>query len=380
LVNNVPVIKRLLKKDIDLNRVIPSSLARHENEGKTPLEQAASLGNRKIVKLLLSHGADPNFKRINEYDNEITPLRKAVGAGAVEVVKLLLKEGADPHWKDLQNRTLLHMAISNFCTSSNLLPITKLFLDQGIDPNSKDDAGQVPLTKLMCRILSETDAYHSYVREMELLLDHINPHSRDVGQVPLTRLMFHMLLEKDAYPHHVWEMEHEALSRYQICNRKESIERISQNISRCLQILKLFVDCGADINAQDNQKNTLLHWAIPAISHAKENPTQIYHLHIHPNLELFKTLIALGADVNLPNNAGETPLDLLLQRKKELPVDDETLANEYDQIIALLLEHGAEGYLRDETISQSLEKSEDENETESHLRMKNNQNGKKSKN
>ncbi|MDR0740641.1 MAG: ankyrin repeat domain-containing protein, partial [Puniceicoccales bacterium] len=314
--NNVPVIKRLLKKSIDLNHIIPSSHAQYENEGETPLEQA--IGNPKLVKLFLNHGADPNLKRINKYGHEIIPLGEAVEAGAVETVKLLLSRGADPHWKDLQNRTLLHIAISDFCTSSNSLQIAELLLDQGIDPNSKDNAGRVPLAKLMCHILSETDAYHSYVWEMELLLDQIDLHSRDkIGQVPLTRLMSHMLSEKDAYPHHVWEMEHQALCRYQICRRRELIERTSQGINCCFQIIKLFVDRSADINIQDNEGNTLLHWAIPFTWQDEKIPTLLHSRNIHPNLELFETLIELGADVNIPNHEGKTPLDLLLQRKEE---------------------------------------------------------------
>ncbi|MDR0740957.1 MAG: hypothetical protein LBF34_04600, partial [Puniceicoccales bacterium] len=103
---------------------------------------------------------------------------------------------------------------------------------------------------------------------------------------------------------------------------------------------------------------------------------------IHPNLELFETLIELGADVNIPNHEGKTPLDLLLQRKEELLVGDEALTNEYDQAIALLREHGAvEGHLKYETESQPEENSEDEDETENQIKdeSKNEKTAKESK-
>ncbi|MDR1366883.1 MAG: ankyrin repeat domain-containing protein [Puniceicoccales bacterium] len=320
---NIPIIESLLP-GIDLNRVIPPSRAQHENEGETPLEQA--IGDLEIVELLLNNGANPNLKRIDEYGNEITPLGKAVEAGAVSVVKLLLKQGANPHWKDLRNRTLLHMAMSFPFIPRDAIQMVKLFWDLGLDPNGKDDAGQVPLIELMRTILIDTDIRHYRICELD-------------------------------------ELEHEELSQKQIQDRQQSIESISQDLSCYCQILKLFVDRGADINAQNNKGNTLLHRAIPFTWHDKEIPTQIYILNTHPNLELFQTLIELGADINLPNNAEKTPLDLLLQRKEELCHNDKKLQDEYDEAIAFLREHGAtEGQPREK--SEAEDESEDEEKSE----------------
>jgi ankyrin repeat protein len=47
----------------------------------------------EIMKLLLSFGADPNQRGINDY----TPLHMAVGEGNAAAVALLLEAGADPH-------------------------------------------------------------------------------------------------------------------------------------------------------------------------------------------------------------------------------------------------------------------------------------------
>jgi ankyrin repeat protein len=315
--DNVALTKRLLEKGADPNRVIPPSRVPgnrrpRKNEGKTPLEHAASSGNPRIVKLLLKHGADINRKRIGEYDKETTPLREAVEMGKVNVVKLLLERGANPHWKDLQNRTLLHTAVSIFREARDSMLIVELLLDQGIDPNSKSDSGRVPLIGLMHQILSETSIYHQ----------------------------------------RIWEMN-EASSRSQIRGRRESLERISRDIDRCFQILELFVNRGADINACDNNGNTLLHWAIPSIWHT------------NPNLELFKKLIEFGIDANRANDDGETPLDLLLRRKEELCHNDKKLQNEYDEAIAFLREHGAtEGQPRDEMENQSNEEHEAESKAE----------------
>ena len=58
----------------------------------------------------------------------------------------------------------------------------------------------------------------------------------------------------------------------------------------CLQIL---IDSGAQINHQDNDGNTALHYAL-----------------MGENFELAKFLVGKGADKTIKNNDGETPEDL----------------------------------------------------------------------
>ena len=64
--------------------------------GDTPLIQAAKMGHKMIIQILLKKGADPNKGNIMG----ITPLHRAVHLdwwnGRVEVVKVLLDGGADP--------------------------------------------------------------------------------------------------------------------------------------------------------------------------------------------------------------------------------------------------------------------------------------------
>ncbi|MDR1434809.1 MAG: ankyrin repeat domain-containing protein [Puniceicoccales bacterium] len=287
------VVKRLLEEGADPNeimfpRCIPSM-------SEMPLEEAIGSGDIKIVQILLDHGADVNGVRTYrglEEDHESTALGKAVSSGEPEIMKVLLAHGANPLWKDLQNRTLLHKATSRLSIYNHSMQIIGLLLDLGLDPNSRDDGGQVPLVNLIGKILLETDCCYCFV----------------------------------------WEREHEKLSRSQARENRDSIESACQGIDYAFKILKLLVERGANIRAQDDDGNTLLHLAIPAYF-LSDDGVKIY-MYQHLNIRLLEELIKLGTDVNLANNEGETPLDLLIDRR-------DRLENEYDRAEKLLRKHGA---------------------------------------
>jgi ankyrin repeat protein len=65
--------------------------------GLTPLHYAILAGNREVIKVLLTHGANANAKD-SKYGS--TPLIVAVGQGDKEVVELLLAYGADVNASD----------------------------------------------------------------------------------------------------------------------------------------------------------------------------------------------------------------------------------------------------------------------------------------
>lgn len=88
---NLAVIRKLLKRGVDVNR--PSG------NGWTPLKSAAQQGNLEIVKALLDGGADPNIGDNTNY----TPLMNAVSGEHEDIVKLLLKFRADPNLQSGDN-------------------------------------------------------------------------------------------------------------------------------------------------------------------------------------------------------------------------------------------------------------------------------------
>ena len=77
----------------------------------------------------------------------------------------------------------------------------------------------------------------------------------------------------------------------------------------------LVKDCHANVNIQDNHLNTPLHWAV-----------------FYNNINIVKSLVENGADVNIENKQGMTPIDV---------ANNMTSIDSNDNIVKYLLEKGA---------------------------------------
>jgi len=124
-------IKSLLEKDPNLANT------KNATFGRTPLHWAAQEGQKEVVELLITKGADPNGKDKWGY----TPLHRAAAAGHKEVAELLVTNGADVNAADdQQGLTPLHIAVIKGDGS-----IVELFVARGADVNAANNEGKTPL-------------------------------------------------------------------------------------------------------------------------------------------------------------------------------------------------------------------------------------------
>ena len=124
--NDLPAVKGILCANPDLN------INFQTGSGYTPLMFAMQNKDTKILKYLLSHGADPNIR-----DNRgFTLLLQNTDADS-EKIELVLNNGADPNVTDAMNCTLLNV-LCKFSLGDETLKTVKILLSHGADPNIRD--------------------------------------------------------------------------------------------------------------------------------------------------------------------------------------------------------------------------------------------------
>jgi ankyrin repeat protein len=148
--DHLEYIKLLLAKGVNVNaRMIDSTETRTvftnqwlDEKGATAFLRAAQSGDIELMRLLLSHGADPKIAT----DLNVTALQAAAGIGWVEgitsehsteqtleAVRLLLDLGIDPNIKALTGRVALHGAAHKGATE-----VVKLLVARGAKMDVRD--------------------------------------------------------------------------------------------------------------------------------------------------------------------------------------------------------------------------------------------------
>ena len=123
-----------------------------QGDGTTPLHWAAYRLDADLTRNLLAHGAKATAK--NEFGS--TPLAEAVKGGNTELVAMLLEAGADANAANSDGETALMLA-----TRTGSLDVAKLLLERGADANAREawrdqtalmwaaDGANADLTKLL---------------------------------------------------------------------------------------------------------------------------------------------------------------------------------------------------------------------------------------
>lgn len=300
---NIDQILALIQSGADING--------RDNKGYTPLDLAAHGDQIEIVNLLIERGAD-----VNARDNSgNVPLHGAILHSCYpdyddanydeskylkhfEIAKLLIDKGADVNViRGRDGYTPLHIAIL-----FSRIEIIRLLIERGADVNAKTNNGSIPL--------------HSAVQ---------------LKNIELTTLLIQAGADIEARDNGGYSPLHNAI-RYGLWDQEGNIpvglaDPVHPDFElhqyQYIGLIKLLMQKGAKINAQDNEGNTPLHWAVG------------YGL-----TEMVKLLIG-NTNINQKNNAGYTPLYLAFLKG-------------HGAIINLLIVKGADNNAKDNNQSSIL--------------------------
>lgn len=299
---------------IDVNKPLES--------GETRLKKAVKTQDAAEVKRLLDAGADPNLE--GKYKS--TPLWLALlyGSGDMDIIQSLLDAGARITPDDV-----------NRAAASGYPQYLRLMLDNGGEvPRVADPGKGIPIWNELADA-SDEEGLDSVACARLLEARGISPHDPVYAHFPLHSAAMHA---------------NEPLARYLLEKGFPVNERDSLGMTPLMKnndhaaMTRLLLEQGADVNARSNEGNTALMQEIltPQVAHAlldagadpnirnkKGENALLHHLH-HPdpaggwqqgengeliswigasyNKELVQMLIAAGADVNAPDNEGDTPL------------------------------------------------------------------------
>ena len=367
--------------------------------GETPLMSAARSGNLRVVELLLDRGAAVNAM---EYERHQTALMWAAAQQHADIVRLLAARGANVHartrvWDQLENTagntntsgnfrknhggsTALLFAARNgdvetaralveagadvndvaaagtsalvIAAHSGHGPLGIYLLEQGADPNAAD-AGYTALhaatlrgqTELAAALLERGAAVDAVVERgtpgRRFSADFSIRHqavganafwlAARYGELEILR----MLAERGADPHvspaNRWSALKAAMGLPQISqedrrNRVDAPDDHMDSIDQeqlTLDLARTILDLGVDVNQADDRGNTALHDAV------RTGFSSVVDL-----------LAAHGADLGVPNDRGQTPLILA---ETLLPViGSNGLRSTQPEIAARLRELGAD--------------------------------------
>ena len=347
---NAAILDLLLKAGADVNTALPEGetvlmtaartgnvaavsvlLARGANpnateqwQGETALMWSAAQNHGEVTRLLIQHGAEVNarskaltFPKINFNGSTMvsTPLPRgamtavmmAARQGALDGVRALSEGGADLNLSDPDGTSALVMAIVN---SHN--EVAALLLEKGADPNVADASGMAALYAAV---------------DMHTTGPLINrPSRKPTGGVDGVDLV-KMLLDRGANPNA--RLKTPTLQRYHnggdalLTDGATPLMRAAKSTD--VPVIRLLLEHGANPSLATKNLTTAVMFATGLGGGRGRSDDAA--------MEAIALCLKRGADVNAFNNAGQTALHIAVERS--------------DRLVKFLAEHGAELDLKD---------------------------------
>ncbi|KAF9768551.1 hypothetical protein IL306_014150 [Fusarium sp. DS 682] len=277
-------------------QILVKEYSQHKNSegrGWTPLMLASKNNHITIVKLLIDNGAD-----VNETHKSQTAISMASAKGYVEVVELLLHAGADPNPSRVGGLPVLCLA-----AGKSQEAVVRLLLDNRANIDVATGKGMTPLHFAAKKKGSK--------ETMKTLLEYgADIHARDdwgnTCLIDATRLA--------SVDEVKFLIERGADVKAQTKAGETCLHLAMRTSVMALEVIQLMLKNGARLNARDSKGETCIHQLAywndppnPSMARRKtKNKLQSGH---HNSVEdLFQLLTSQGADFNVTDNDGDTPL------------------------------------------------------------------------
>ncbi|CAD0018639.1 unnamed protein product [Aureobasidium pullulans] len=240
-----------------LNRVrIMELLLRHgaavdaANESTSALSAASMLGHLQSVRLLLQNGAEINRLATR---GPPTAAMMATFMGKVDVLEFLINAGARIHIQDHKGQTALH-----FAAKGGNLETVKLLIEAGSDTHVVDTTKSTPLTlasdhEVIAYLIDQGEIRESQDRrdEDELYL------AAAKGREALVL----ELLTKGAHVNNQNGSHGSALQVAAVNGHEKTVRLILDHEKGNIALVKILIEAGSDVRAQDCFGETALHYA-----------------------------------------------------------------------------------------------------------------------
>uniref|UniRef100_A0A8C0F9T4 Transient receptor potential cation channel subfamily A member 1 n=1 Tax=Bubo bubo TaxID=30461 RepID=A0A8C0F9T4_BUBBB len=302
-----------LRSFIKKNR---SGLTKVDELNATPLHHAAEGGQIELMQLIID---DSSCEVLNVMDSSgNTPLHWATKKNQVESVSLLLSRGANPNILNSNMMAPLHMAVQSLHNE-----IVKILVQHSsTDVNLEGEAGNTPII-VAC--------YKDNPEALTLLIENggkiCKPNK--TGCMPIHAAAFsgaktcmEILLKKGE------ELGHSAKTHINFTNNGKCSPLHLAVQSGDLEMIKMCIEFGAQIDLKQNEKCTALHFAatqgateivklmmssyageesiIDAVDGNKE--TLLHRTALFDHYELAEYLISMGANIDSVDIEGRSPL------------------------------------------------------------------------
>ena len=356
---NLDILSFLLENGADINAAIRTG-------GLTPLMLAVQKYHSNAVNYLLEQGADVNLQDMAGY----TALHTAAACGNYNALRSLIYYGADVNARNRFNRTPLMLAcqvvnkeaINNFINehdhkkvyvrrslchfirrNRNSFDAVTFLIDQGADVNLQDNNGHSALHHAVAGCFYDKFSFEwLIVREAHVTSDDYCPCNLVTSCQDDNVNVVDCLVQNEANIVDLQDEDGETALFFAVRSNWTSFGILSSLVTKGANLntsrndkrtplmeasskndekqVTWLIEHGADVNLQDEDGDTALHFACNSD---------------HASLEILSCLIENGASINACTDCKITPLMMAVQ-------------NCHKYVVSYLIEHGANVDLQDE--------------------------------